>query len=159
MIRAIYSEKESLNSLFKRLRDEADTADLDIQKVFSNHVVLKTGGFLENSIKAIFKEYCTRNGNSNLASFVEYHVGRMNSLNDEKLEILFRQFGLSDVWNEIVSGAPRDEIDALSSVKGIRDNIAHGRDNGTGLSRTIDYFNSVQSFVDRLEQTLVPDRK
>ena len=156
MIQSIFSERRRLDTLFSQLNEASADAPLHLQHVYSNHIILKTGGYLENSTKAIFKEYCARSANQQIANYVDHHISRLNSLSSEKLEKLLKSFQHEDKWNSVVARCISEELEAIDSVKAIRDKIAHGGSNGTGFTAAVGYFKNVCNFVEYLESELVP---
>lgn len=155
MITSIYSEKQKITQLIRELKPIADDGPLYLQYIYSNHIVLKTGGFIENSTKAIFYNYTNRHSKPEIAKFVEHHAGRMNSLNCEKIEKFANQFD-EDFWPKIKEQCDRTELEAIDSIKAIRDTIAHGKINGTGISIVIDHFNKACTFVEHMEAIIYP---
>jgi hypothetical protein len=157
LIQSIYSEKARLQQLFGQLKEQANNAPLELQHVYSNHVALKTGGFLENSTKAIFKEYCSRNSNPEISNYVQHQIARLNSLSCEKIAKLMQAFLHDAKWEEIAKLCETADLEAVDSVKAIRDQVAHGKSNGSGITLTINYYERVTHFVECMEITLVPE--
>ena len=144
----ISSEEQRLNKLAKDLRDAADDADLNIQHVFSSHLILAGAGHVENSVIYILSEYGRINGNPAIKRFVEKTVSRNNSLNCDKIKAISDQFQL-EWWSHIEATTKDAERDAVDSLKTLRDQIAHGRRNGTGFTVVKGYLDCAKVFVQK----------
>ena len=144
----ITSDETRLDKLAADLKRAVDRVDEDInlQHVFSNHLVLAGAGHIENSVAHILSEYGRIHGNSAIKRFVEKTVFRNNSLNCKKIETVSNQFNL-EWWTKIEETTLESERDAVDNLKTLRDNIAHGRHNGTGFYTVKDYFDCAKIFV------------
>ena len=127
---------------------DATFAEVDpvIQNVFSNHVVLAGAGYVEDSVLATLSEYGRNHGNDRIARYVEKTVSRHNSLNSEKIEKILHNFDKT-WWPEIVTRTAAENISAVDSLKTLRDQIAHGRPNGTGYITVRNYYVKSKRFV------------
>ena len=127
---------------------DATVAEVDpvIQNVFSNHVVLAGAGYVEDSVLATLSEYGRNHGNDKIARYVEKTISRYNSLNCEKIENILHNFD-KDWWPAIVSRTAIENISAVDSLKTLRDQIAHGKPNGTGYMTVRDYYVKSKRFV------------
>ncbi|MEC9245313.1 MAG: HEPN domain-containing protein [Pseudomonadota bacterium] len=120
--------------------------DVRIQNVFANHIVLASAGYVEDSVLAALSEYGRTHGNPRIARFVEKSVSRNNSLNSEKIENILHQFD-KEWWPKIAERTSRENIEAIDSLKTLRDHIAHGRHNGTGYYTVRDYYKRSKRFI------------
>lgn len=145
-LQKITSEEQRISRLIADLRSAAECADLSLQHVFSSHLVLESAGHIENSIILILSEYGRINGNPAIRRFVEKTVARNNSLNCEKIRTVSDQFNLT-WWPRLMTATSDSERDAVDSLKTLRDQIAHGHRNGTGLSIVEGYFSCAKVFV------------
>ncbi len=155
MILRIRSEKDQIVNLYPKLKKAADETDLGLQTVYANHLVLKATGFLENSVRAILQEYCNRHANEQIGKFVAHKVSRLNSLSTGKLETLFNSFEPTN-WAKISDLCTDEDISSVDSIKTIRDDIAHGKTNGTGLLTVNRYFTGICNFVGHVEKIILP---
>lgn len=142
----ITSEEQRLEKLSADLRSAVDDADLNLQHVFSSHLVLAGAGHVENSIIQILSEYGRVNGNPVIKRFVERTVSRNNSLNCEKIKLVSDQFH-PEWWPHFEVAIAASEKDAVDSLKTLRDQVAHGKRNGTGFSVVKGYFDNAKVFV------------
>lgn len=144
----VISDEQRLSKLASDLRAAVDEADLNIQHVFTTHLVLAGAGHVENSVAHILSEYARIHGNEVVGRFVEKAVARNNSLNCEKIKTVSDQFNLN-WWKQIEEQTLLIERDAVDSLKTLRDQVAHGRRNGTGFTIVSGYFDKAKSFVQK----------
>jgi succinate dehydrogenase flavin-adding protein (antitoxin of CptAB toxin-antitoxin module) len=127
--------------------DEA-VVDLDnrIQNVLANHIVLAASGYVEQAVIHVLAEYGRQHGDGRISRFIDKNVSRNNSLNCEKIEKILDQFDKA-WWPSIVDRTAPQNIAAVDSLKTLRDQIAHGRPNGTGYITVKDYYSKAKRFI------------
>jgi len=139
-------EEQRLDKLSADLRLAVDDADLNLQHVFSSHLVLASAGHVENSVIQILSEYGRVNGNPVIKRFVEKTVARNNSLNCEKIKLVSDQFH-PEWWPQLEVAIAASEKEAVDSLKTLRDQVAHGKRNGTGFTVVKGYFDNAKVFI------------
>ncbi|WP_147335682.1 HEPN domain-containing protein [Pseudotabrizicola alkalilacus] len=142
----ISSEEQRIDKLSVDLRAAADEADLPLQHVFSSHLVLAGAGHVEQSVIFILSEYGRVNGNAIVKRFIEKTVARNNSLDCDKVKKILDHFHL-DWWSAVEVATTGPERDAVDSLKTLRDQVAHGKRNGTGFSVVQGYYLNSKRFV------------
>lgn len=142
----ISSEEQRIDKLSVDLRAAADQADLPLQHIFSSHLVLAGAGHVEQSVINILSEYGRINGNLIVKRFIEKTVARNNSLDCEKIKKILDHFHL-DWWVAVEGATTGAEREAVDSLKTLRDQVAHGKRNGTGFSVVEGYYSKSKSFV------------
>lgn len=153
MIPQIAAEKDRIKALYPKLKTIIDDADPWVQHVCSNHLILKSTGFLENSFKVILNEYCRTRSDDRIRKYVTHNAARMNSLNCQKLKNFFDTLD-PEFWEKIEESCGDSDLAAVDSVKNIRDKIAHGNHDGTGIITANDYFQGICRFIDCMERTI-----
>lgn len=138
-----------IDSLLTTMDAVVSDVDSRIQNVFANHIVLLGAGYVEDAVLATLSEYGRVHGNPRIARFVEKAVSRNNSLNCEKIEKILHQFD-KDWWPEIRVRTSPENTSAIDSLKTLRDQIAHGKPNGTGYMTVRDYYVRSKRFVSDL---------
>ncbi|AEI93472.1 hypothetical protein RLO149_c014750 [Roseobacter litoralis Och 149] len=123
-----------------------DDAQPRIQNVYSSQVVLSASGYVEAAVGVVLAEYGRTRGDIRIARYIGKNVARQNSLNCEKIEKVLRQFD-KDWWPTIEAQTNAANIAAVDSLKTLRDQIAHGKNNGTGYSTVKDYYWRAKVFV------------
>jgi len=139
----VTSNGQRIDALLKILEANVWEVDPQIQNVYANHVVLAGAGYVESAILATLSEYGKRHGNDRISRYVEKTIERNDSLNCEKIEKILHQFD-KDWCPEIKATTAPENIDAIDSLKTLRDQIAHGKQNGTGYSIVQHYFSSAR---------------
>lgn len=152
----ITREEQRLDKLSADLRGAVNDADLSLQHVFSSHLVLAGAGHVEQSVINILSEYGRLNGNPKIRRFVEKTIARNNSLNCEKIKTVTDQFD-ADWWIQIEATTSEVDRVAVDSLKTLRDQIAHGKRNGTGFSIVESYYKSSKSFVRAFSAVVLGD--
>lgn len=142
----VIQNSQRIDSLLTTMDVAVVDVDARIQNVFANHVVLAGAGYIEDGVLATLAEYGRNNGNPRIARFVEQAVSRNNSLNCEKIEKILNQFD-KDWWPTIKNNTKPENISAVDSLKTLRDQIAHGKPNGTGYMTVKDYYSRSKRFL------------
>ena len=142
----ITSNEARLDKLAADLHVAVNEADLNLQHVFSSHLVLAGAGHVEKSVIHILSEYSRKHGNPAISRYVEKTVARNNSLNCNKIKTISDQFN-PDWWTKIEGETLPTERSAVDSLKTLRDEIAHGGENRTGFTTVKDYFFNAKTFV------------
>lgn len=155
MLQIIEAEADSIEYQFNRFNALSRDVDIDILPILSNHMVLRVAGLVENAIQAIFSEYCRRHSNREISSFIKRTINRENSLNTEKIKNVIEKLD-SKIWQSISGILDSVQTEALDSIKAIRDQIAHGKTNGTGLRIVWRYFDEIKKMLTILCDKIVP---
>ena len=137
---------DRIDALLRTMDAAVHSLDPQIQHVFSNHIVLAGAGYVEDAVIATLSEYGRLHGNYRIGRFVEKVVARNNSLNCEKIEKILGQFDKA-WWPTIIARTAVENTSAIDSLKTLRDQIAHGKPNGTGYMTVRDYYKSSKRFV------------
>lgn len=151
----VHSEIQRIDALVKNLESFAEEADPIVQNVFANHLVLAGAGLVEKSVIVILSEFSAKRGCPPLSSYVEQTVSYHNSLNCEKIEKILGGFD-KNWWVSVVGLAPESSRAAVDSLKALRDQIAHGRPNGTGFATVRGYYTEAKRFVNCLNDVVNP---
>lgn len=142
----VTQNRNRIDALLKTMDAAVDEVDPRIQNIFANHVVLVSAGYVEDAVLATLSEYGRVHGNPKIARFAEKAISRNNSLNCEKVEKILHQFD-KDWWPEIKAQTPPASMSAIDSLKTLRDQVAHGKPNGTGYMTVKGYYKSSKRFV------------
>ncbi len=137
---------QRIDSLLVMMDTAVSDVDPRIQNVFANHIILAGSGYVEIAVLATLSEYGRQHGNPRIARFVEKAIARNNSLNCEKIEKILHQFD-KDWWPAIEARTAVENTSAIDSLKTLRDQIAHGKPNGTGYITVKDYYTKSKRFV------------
>lgn len=156
MIAEVRAAKDRIAYLFTALDREKDNMDLRLQGVFANHLALKAAGFVEKSVQLTVAEYARRHSNPLVSSYVLRTIEWENSLNCEKIEKILSRFD-PGWWPTISAHLTEENLSAIDSLKNIRDQLAHGGDNGTGFTVIRRYFESAIVVIECMSAHLTPN--
>ena len=151
----IQSEIQRIDQRIEGIEAVLETVDFALVNILSGHVVLSAAGLVEQSAAEILGEYTRRHGNELVTRFVQRSVGRNNSLNCEKLQSLLDQFDTT-WWQDILRATTAEERSAVDSLKTLRDQIAHGKQNGTGFVVTKKYYQLSKRFITKCSDLILP---
>lgn len=145
----VYSERERIDDLIRELDSTLSGVDDRIQHVYANHIVIVAAGYVEKSPQRILSEYGRSHANSNISRYIGKSVSRYRSLNCEKIEEILNNFNKA-WWPAIKNITDESDMECVNSIKGIRDQIAHGDYNGTGYSQVKKYYAGCKKFISNL---------
>lgn len=137
------------------LRHEVATCEIRLQSVFSQYLIIKGSGLIELCVKEVVAEYARRYSNNQIKSYLVKSVSYENALNCNKIKMIFDRFS-SDWWSRIEAATSNSERSAVDSIKTLRDQIAHGGQNGTGFSTVEQYYINVKRFSEAVCNELIP---
>ena len=146
---ALVLTKAKLDNEFSRFGG-IPSADFALQSDFARYLCVRTTGFFEACVKHIFIEGAKRRSAPTVASYVERQVGRLNTIDYDRLLNLSSGFSKSEAASlaTYLIGARKDALDSLIAVRHL---IAHGRDSGISHSRVSEYRDRVIEILDELE--------
>tara|TARA_R110002051_G_scaffold324562_1_gene422421 strand:- start:458 stop:934 length:477 start_codon:yes stop_codon:yes gene_type:complete len=151
---SISSERDRIVSLFDLLDRESGKVDILAASTFGQFMAVKSGGFVETSVQQTMYEYAKRKSDTQIASYVLKQATYLNSLNCEKISKFLEPFN-KDWWNEIAGHCPRTALESIDSLKNVRDDVAHGKHNGTGLRIVRGYFDDAVKFSTALQNVVL----
>ena len=156
-MRIIHSKEAALDSLYKSLKDKADKeADMTLQHIYANYFALKVAGLVEDSFGLIISEFCQRHTKPSVKNFMVSSVNSLNSIGVGKASDFFNKMD-KEIWKHVENKCSQEDLDALDSLKTIRDAIAHGKHNGTGILTIHRYFKSICQVLKEIEAFLIPN--
>jgi ubiquinone biosynthesis protein UbiJ len=142
---------QRITAIIKLMDVAMQDTDIKLQTVFSSHLTTLASGHVEISVRAILSEYARLRSNDQLKKFVYKTVSWENSLNVEKLEKLLDRFD-SDWVKKLNAEISSEEREAVNSLKTLRDDIAHGKQNGTGYIVVKRYFDQAVKVIKKLDK-------
>lgn len=149
----VHDNQKRIDSLIMLMEAAAPLVDMKVQSVFASHLVILASGHIEISVREVLGEYALRRANPTVQQFVLKSLERENSLNCEKINKVLDKFDKH--WKESVSGATTvSEREAVDSLKTLRDQIAHGKQNGTGYITVKGYYGQGCKYVGKLASFL-----
>lgn len=138
------SLSDKVDSYISRMNGEQD----DFKKaVYAKWLIMLTAGYVEKSLQSIMKSYSESRGNKKVSDFVSRQIARHLSINMDKLREVVGSFSRSWV-DELDSKATISQVEAINSVKTLRDQFAHGSDNGVRWSTATGYWNEIKELME-----------
>jgi hypothetical protein len=80
-------------------------------------------------------------------------VFKKNSLGCSKIEAILGKFD-KGVWEYLKASLTEEQMTSIDSLKALRDQIAHGKDNNTGYLVISRYFDAIIDFPEKLATAL-----
>lgn len=143
--------KQRLDYLFDQVSLFSD--QIEIQSHWARYLCVLVSGFVETSVCAIYSEYAREKAAPNVADYV---CSRLDKFSNLKMEDIYQLTGLfNQTWRKKLEETTSGEIkDAVDSIVGNRNQIAHGRDVGISYVRVKQYYGKVVKMVELVEATV-----
>ena len=144
----ISSNKQRLDNLFKKIT--AFSTDTDLQSHWARYLCILVSGFLETSVRIIYREYAKSKATPQVANFVE---GKLEDFQNPKMEKILQLTGLfSKEWaNELRLETEGELKDAVDSIANNRNQIAHGGSVGISYSQIKSYYDRAIEVIELIE--------
>lgn len=144
----INRNKQKLDSLFEKVKDFS--ADTYLQSHWARYLCISVSGFLETSVRIIYREYAKSKAIPQVANFVE---GKLEDFQNPKMEkILQLTGGFSKEWASELRLKTDDELkDAVDSIAHNRNQIAHGGSVGISYSQIKSYYERAIKVIELIE--------
>ena len=153
-LQAVTFEESKLKSLIKDIDTAANVININSQHILSSHLVLAGSGHVEKSVIQILSNYGSTHGNSAIQKYIQKNVSMKNSLNCEKIEKILNEFDKS-WWDSVEKLTTESQRSSVDSLKTLRDQVAHGKANGTGLVVIKKYVQDAKIFVQKLSISVI----
>ncbi|WP_245871278.1 HEPN domain-containing protein [Asanoa hainanensis] len=141
--------KKELEELYIRA-DPRSVDDPELAADLGQYLCLRVSGYLEQAVAVILRDYCSKNSWGFAQQFAHSWIDRMPNLNADALTKMVRRF--NGVWAERLDGflAEEERRTSLNSLVGIRNGVAHGKQQGLSRKRAWEYFEVVEAIVEWL---------
>lgn len=141
--RDILALETRLDYLISRM-DE--TQDIFMQAHHGRYLAILTAGYFEKAVQLAIIEFARTRSTKEIRRFVERQISWEGSINRAKWKSILERF--DDGIFERIEGAVDDEAkNAVDSIKSLRDQLAHGDDNGTGYGTIKRYHAGVRQYA------------
>ena len=137
-----------LDSLFKKFDDMVD--DHELLAHWSRYLCILVSGYLEESIRTIFREYSRSKSSPYVANYVET---KLDSFQNPKMGLILKLNGsFNQKWQKDLEEAVEDEIkDSVNSIVNVRNQVAHGKNVGITPSILKNYYKNAKKLICLLE--------
>lgn len=138
---------DRLDRLFQRV---ASIDDDELKAHWARYLCILTCGYLENSIKAVFGQFASKQSSPRVQRYVERHLDGLKNPGHEKIAQLVGAFDAR--WSEEFCKETDGEIrDHVVSLVANRNQIAHGKDCTVTVAAVQSWFRSVKRLISCLE--------
>lgn len=147
--REIASYEMRLDRLFKKFDNLTD--DPELLAHWSRYLCILVSGYLEESIRTIFRVYSRTKSSPNVANHVETSLQHFQN---PKMELILTLCGsFSQQWRNSLEEISKDEIkDSINSIVNTRNRVAHGEDVGITPGILRNYYKNAKRLIDSLEK-------
>lgn len=144
----IRSNKQKLDYLFEKVT--AFSADTYLQSHWASYLCILVSGFLETSVRIIYREYAKDKATEQVANFV---VRKLEDFQNPKMEKILQLTGLfSTEWaNDLRIETEGELKDAVDSIANNRNKIAHGDSVGISYSQIKSYYERAIKVIELIE--------
>lgn len=134
-------------------KSSADFDDTRIQGYLAKSLAIMASAYIEICVREVIAEFCGKRSHELIREFVTSMIEYENSLNCGKIEKLLGKFDRR-IWLALKADMTPEQAEAIDSLKALRDQIAHGKDNNTGYLVITRYFEALTDFPDKLSKAL-----
>ncbi|RTM14530.1 MAG: hypothetical protein EKK33_05085 [Bradyrhizobiaceae bacterium] len=127
--------------------------DIYLQSHLAKYLIIVTAGYFEQVVQSSLTNYARPRAQSEIVNYIDTTLSWEGSINRRKLERILARF--DSAWFTALEAIALDaEKQAVDSVKDLRDQLAHGNDNGIGYGTARTYHFLVRNYASRLIQIL-----
>ena len=148
--RDLNHQLQSLQSLFDRTGD-ACGKDIEMRSHWAKYLCVRCAGFLENSLKAVYTDYCFGATRDPVARYATQSLELIRNPKSHRFIQLASQFKIQwgqDLEKYINKNGRREAIDSIMSNRHL---IAHGKTSTLTIVQIRDYFKKALEVVDFIE--------
>ncbi len=144
----ISRNKQELDCLFEKVT--VFSADTYLQSHWARYLCILVSGFLETSVRIIYRDYAKNKATPQIANFVE---GKLEDFQNPKMEKILQLTGLfSKEWENDLRRETEGELkDAVDSIANNRNQIAHGGSVGISYSQIKSYYDRAIKVIELIE--------
>jgi len=147
--------KDALDDLYIRA-DPRQVTDPEIAGDLARYLCVRVSGYLEQATAIILRGHCSKYSYGNVQQFAMSWLDRAPNLSIDALVKLVRRFN-NQIANELEEYLTEEERgSSLNSLIGLRNDIAHGRQQGMSREQAWQYFGVVESVVEWLLERFDP---
>jgi len=145
----IKSLQGGLEELYIRA-DPREISDPELASDLARYLCIRVSGFLEQATSIILKDFCEKNSWGLVQSFAHSWLEKSPNLSAEALCNLVRRFG-KELGLELENFLATNELGTqLNSLIGIRNDVAHGRNQGISREQAWTYYETAQQIIEWL---------
>lgn len=119
----------------------------------TRYYAILTASYVEFSLQEVVRSYVEMRSSKIISSVVTSFVERQNSIDCRKIRIVLDSFD-KRLYPSFESRIGPDRVEAINSLKNLRDSLAHGNDNGTSYIKIKDYYDKIVDIPHILDAVL-----
>lgn len=108
----------------------------------TRYYAILTASYVEFTLQEVIRSYVETRSSKMISSIVTSFVERQNSIDCRKIKIILDNFDRK-LYPKFEVRAGNDKVEAINSLKTLRDSLAHGNDNGTSYIKIKDYYDKI----------------
>lgn len=147
---SIYANQKRIDDLLSRAEK---AKEISLSAHWAKYLCVLTCGYLEVAVATILHDYAKGASNPNVARFASSAIRKV--MKSPRLDNLLDVVGSFDpAWKTSLEAFAAGEVkEAINSLVGQRQLIAHGNDSQLSLGRFKSYYTSAKRFVEELDET------
>lgn len=149
----VQSHRAKTKSLADLCKLYANIDDTRIQGYLAKYLAIMASAYVEISVKEELSAFCESRSHPFIREFVKTTVSLENSLGCGKIEAILGKFD-KRIWDVLKGSLTEEQVSSIDSLKALRDQIAHGKDNNTGYLVISRYFDAIIDFPEKLATAL-----
>lgn len=140
IIRALDSKVKLLDDTLNTLEScNTFSQSIQVQAIASNYLAIAACGLVEVVVQEILYDFTRNNSSPKTASYVRSKLNWVITLNCPKIDALLRAF--DPEWGILFNEKTSDRQKyAINSLRNLRNQLAHGKHNGTGYPTVRRYY-------------------
>jgi len=128
-------------------------SDIYLQSHIARYLIIVTAGYFEQVVQVALRKFTKPRASPQIISYVEATLAWEGSINRAKLLHILDRFDPS--WFPKIEARANDaQKNAVDSIKDLRDQLAHGAENGTGYGVAKMYHAGVRGYAEHLVAVL-----
>jgi len=145
----VLSYRQRLDSLIHKI--DSFSGDEELQAHLAKYLCIIVCGFLETSVRAIYRDYAQKKASKYVANYVDSKLKNFQNPKMEKILSLAGAF--SSIWREDLEKTTKDVIkESIDSIVANRNVIAHGGSVGITIGSMKRYYEDAVKLINLIER-------
>lgn len=130
----------------------------EVKSRLAEYLCIRASGLLEKVVKELVIEYVTKSAPQEVKSYIESKIISLTNLEHEKLKRFLQSF--SQEWHDQYDSlVTEDQAQALNSIYGLRNSLAHGGASTISYKRIREHYDKMKNVIDGLKLIISKDNK
>ena len=145
--------RQRLQDTFSRV-DQIDGAALELRSDMARYLCVLVCGYVEKSFQELAIQWCRGQSSPSVLMYASRGLKRTQNLNGKRFKQSLEAF--DPAWRTAIEDTFGQEVDALNSIYGNRNQIAHGANVGLTIIQIKAYYDQVERLVDFMVEKMDP---